>query len=58
MPLSVLAEITYTKGPAKISRDDTKRRVVVRVNVRNRDLESVVEDVQILIENNVDLPPG
>ena len=58
VPLSVLAEITYTKGPAKISRDDTKRRVVVRVNVRNRDLESVVEDVQKLIENNIDLPPG
>jgi cobalt-zinc-cadmium resistance protein CzcA len=58
VPLRELAEITYTKGPAKISRDDTKRRIVVGVNVRNRDLESVVEDVQALIEKNIDLPVG
>lgn len=58
VPLSELAEITYTKGPAKISRDDTKRRIVVGVNVRNRDLESVVNDVQALIESNIDLPAG
>lgn len=58
LPLSEFAEITYTKGPAKISRDDTKRRVVVGVNVRNRDLESVVQDVQEIIEREVDLPTG
>jgi cobalt-zinc-cadmium resistance protein CzcA len=58
IPLSELAQINYTKGPAKISRDDTKRRIVVGVNVRNRDLESVVDDVSILIEQNIKLPPG
>lgn len=58
IPLRELAEIKYTTGPAKISRDDTKRRIVVGVNVRNRDLESVVEDVQGLIEANISLPVG
>lgn len=58
VPLSALAEVTFTTGPAKISRDDTKRRIVVSINVRNRDLEAVVEDMRDLIENNVDLPPG
>ncbi|MCL4124573.1 UNVERIFIED_CONTAM: hypothetical protein GTU68_034723 [Idotea baltica] len=58
VPLSELAQIEYTTGPAKISRDDTKRRVVVGVNVRNRDLESVVEEVKGLIKSKVDLPPG
>ena len=58
VPLSELAEISYTKGPAKISRDDTKRRIVVGINVRNRDLQSVVDDVRALIENNIKLPPG
>ncbi|MEQ9299521.1 MAG: CusA/CzcA family heavy metal efflux RND transporter [Cyclobacteriaceae bacterium] len=58
IPLSELAQINYTKGPAKISRDDTKRRIVVGVNVRNRDLESVVDDVSALIQKNVKLPPG
>ncbi len=58
IPLSELAEINYTKGPAKISRDDTKRRIVVGVNVRNRDLESVVKDVQNIIEKDIKIPAG
>ena len=58
VPLSEFAEITYTKGPAKISRDDTKRRVVVGVNVRGRDLESVVNDVQQIIKSKVKVPVG
>jgi cobalt-zinc-cadmium resistance protein CzcA len=58
LPLSEFAEITYTTGPAKISRDDTKRRIVVGVNVRDRDLESVVQDAQAIIESQVDLPVG
>ncbi|MGL1888107.1 MAG: CusA/CzcA family heavy metal efflux RND transporter [Reichenbachiella sp.] len=58
VPLSVLADVFETVGPAKISRDDTRRRNVVSVNVRNRDLESVVKDVQMLIEANIGLPPG
>ncbi len=58
LPLSEFASISYTKGPAKISRDNTKRRIVVGVNVRNRDLESVVNDVQEVIEREVRLPVG
>jgi len=58
IPFSEIADIEYSKGPAKISRDDTKRRIVVGVNVRNRDLESVVTDVHHLIENQIKLPPG
>ena len=58
VPLSELADISYSQGPAKISRDDTKRRIVVGINVRNRDLQSVVDDVRALIEKNVKLPPG
>ena len=58
MPLSEFATISYSKGPAKISRDNTKRRIVVGVNVRNRDLESVVNDVQKIIETSIVLPTG
>ena len=58
IPLQELAEITYQKGAAKISRDDTRRRVVVGINVRNRDLQSVVEDVQVLIGEHVEFPVG
>lgn len=58
VPLRELAEIKYTKGAAKISRDDTKRRIVVGINVRSRDLQSVVDDVQELIDANIKLPVG
>ena len=58
IPMSELAEINYTTAPAKISRDDTKRRIVVGINVRNRDLQSVVDDVQEVIESKLKLPSG
>lgn len=58
IPLSELAEISYQKSAAKISRDDTRRRIVVGINVRNRDLQSVVDDVRKLIDENVTLPVG
>jgi len=58
IPLSEVAEIKYAEGPAKISREQTQRRINVGINVRNRDLQSVVEDVQKLIEKNIKLPTG
>ncbi len=58
IPLSEVAHVTYDKGPAKISRDDTKRRIVIGVNVRDRDLESVVKDVQKIIDQKLKLPAG
>lgn len=58
LPLSEFAQIEYTTGPAKISRDQTKRRIVVGVNVRDRDLESVVKEVQSIIKEKIDLPTG
>ena len=58
LPLSEFAEIKLTKSPAKISRDETRRRIVVGVNVRNRDLASVVEDVRKIIDDKIKLPVG
>lgn len=58
VPLSELATISYTKGPAKISRDNTQRRIVVGVNVRERDLQSVVDDIQAIIAAKVNVPEG
>ena len=58
IPLSELATIEYTQGPAKISRDNTNRRIVVGINVRNRDLQSVVTDVQNIVNTKIKLPSG
>lgn len=58
LPLTEFASIRQTIGPAKISRDDTRRRVMIGVNVRNRDLKSVVDDIKHIVNTQVDLPTG
>lgn len=58
IPMSELAEISYQKGAAQISRDNTQRRINVGVNVRNRDLQSVVDDIQKIIDKKANLPVG
>ncbi|WP_282018246.1 CusA/CzcA family heavy metal efflux RND transporter [Salegentibacter mishustinae] len=58
VPLSELADITYQKGAAKISRDNTQRRIVVGVNVRDSDLQTVVNKIRQIVDANISLPPG
>ncbi len=58
IPLKELAQISHQKGAAKIARDDTRRRIVVGINVRDRDLQSVVDDVRSLIDSKITLPTG
>jgi len=58
VPLSELADITYQKGAAKISRDNTQRRIVVGVNVRDSDLQTVVDKIKKIVDANISLPPG
>ena len=58
IPLQELAKIEYTEGPAKISRDNTNRRIVIGINVRNRDLQSVVRDIQKIVDTKIKLPAG
>jgi cobalt-zinc-cadmium resistance protein CzcA len=58
MPLEEFADIRYTYGPAKISRENAHRMMAVSVNVRNRDLESVIRDIQTRIDEKITLNPG
>ena len=58
IPLSEVAEVKYITGPAQISRDDTKRRVTIGINVRNRDVQSVVTDINALLSAELNLKPG
>jgi cobalt-zinc-cadmium resistance protein CzcA len=58
VPLNEVAEISYKPGPMQISRDNTYRRISVGVNVRGRDVKSMVEEVQQKLETEVKLPPG
>ena len=58
LPLSALANISVEEGPAQISREDRRRRIVVELNVRGRDIGSFVKDAQKIIEKEVKLPEG
>ena len=58
IPLSEVATVELKKGPTQISRDDTRRRIVVGLNVRNRDVQSVVNDIQNALNRQLKLPPG
>jgi cobalt-zinc-cadmium resistance protein CzcA len=58
VPLSSLATIALVDGPAQISRESGKRRVVVGANVEGRDLAGFVTEVQQRIDQDVKLPEG
>ena len=58
VPLNSLARIELVDGPAQISREGAKRRVVVGANVEGRDLAGFVAEVQQRLEREVKLPEG
>jgi len=58
VPLSEVATITDITGPNQISRENGKRRAVVTVNVRERDLGSFIAEVQQVVTRDAELPEG
>lgn len=58
VPLSEVATLELAPAPNQISRENGKRRVVVTVNVRGRDLGSFVTEAKAQIAEKVDLPAG
>lgn len=58
VPLEQVAEIVSTSGPSAISRENVQRKIVVSANVAERDMRSVVQDIQTNIASKVTLPEG
>nr|WP_199157732.1 CusA/CzcA family heavy metal efflux RND transporter [Pedobacter sp. ASV2] len=58
IPLSQVADISFKEGPAQISREEGKRRIVVGFNVKDRDVQSVVTDIQQKLNEAKLLPTG
>ena len=58
VPLKEVAEIDFQPGPMQISRDNTFRRIYVGVNVRGRDVESLVNEIKQKLDAQLVLPPG
>lgn len=58
IPMSEVAQVRYTEGPMQISKEDARRRINIGVNVRNRDVASLVEEIQQQLDARLDIPPG
>lgn len=58
IPLSEVASIDIKDAPEQISREDGNRRIFVGFNVQGRDVESVVKDIQVVLNKQLPLPPG
>ena len=58
IPFEQIADVEIKSGPAQVSREDTKRRITIGFNVRNRDVQSVIADVTKQIDAEVQLPTG
>jgi CzcA family heavy metal efflux pump len=56
VPLYYVADIQSTFGPSTIGRENVMRKIVVAVNVADRDVRSVVNDIQQQIEKNIQIP--
>ncbi len=58
IPLHQLADVSIKDGPNQIQREDTKRRIVVGFNVRGRDVQSIVEELQGKVDKQLKFSPG
>ena len=58
IPLYQLATVEIKNGPNQIQREDAKRRIIVGFNVRGRDVESIVNELQKKIETHIRFPSG
>ena len=58
VPLSSVADIRSVTGPNTINRENVQRKIVISANVSERDLRSVVNEIQDRVEANIRLPEG
>ncbi|MCZ2356300.1 MAG: CusA/CzcA family heavy metal efflux RND transporter [Bacteroidia bacterium] len=58
IPLYQLADVQVKSGPNQIQRENTQRRIVVGFNVRGRDVQSIVEELQQKVESQIRFPAG
>lgn len=58
IPLYQLADVQIKEGPNQIQREDAKRRIVVGFNVRGRDVQTIVNELQAKVDKQLKLPAG
>lgn len=58
IPLYQLANVDVVQGPNQIQRENAQRRIVVGFNIKNRDVQSIVEELQQKVNQQIKLPAG
>lgn len=58
IPLESIADVSFKEAPAQITHDNGARRIYVGFNVRGRDVQSVVTEIQQILKNQLHLPAG
>ncbi len=58
IPLSQLAKVEVKNGPNQIQRENAQRRIVVGFNIKGRDVQSIVEELQAKVNKEIKLPTG
>ncbi|MFY7652264.1 MAG: efflux RND transporter permease subunit, partial [Chitinophagaceae bacterium] len=58
VPLNVLANVALVDGPYQILHEDAMRRIALGFNVRGRDVQTIVNELQDKIQKNIKFPPG
>jgi cobalt-zinc-cadmium resistance protein CzcA len=58
IPFEQVANIEIKSGPAQVSRENTKRRITIGFNVRNRDVQSIIDEVTKQMDSKIKLPTG
>lgn len=58
IPLSYVADVVSSMGPNTINRENVKRKIVISANTSGRDLRSVVNDIQQIVDKEITLPEG
>ena len=58
IPLSQITDIVYEPAPAQVSHENGARRIYVGFNVKGRDVQSTVEDIQEILDEKLKLPEG
>ncbi len=58
VPLGQIADVVYESAPAQVSHEDGARRIYVGFNVKGRDVQSTVADIQNILDRKLKMPEG
>lgn len=58
IPMSQIADVSFREAPSQITHDEGERRIYVGFNVRGRDVQSTVNEIQSILDKDFSLPPG